>query len=116
MTVERLWLCLPIALRAVWGPELLAGMLGLVGVLLLQGVLSRLVALPQQRDIDPSQYPVVRMLLRVAMGAIVAGVVEETAFRGWHNRRTSNCSEWQMIDVAMTPVRDAAPSLRVGGT
>jgi membrane protease YdiL (CAAX protease family) len=70
----------------VGGPALLAGMLGLVGVLLLQGVLSRLVALPQQRDIDPSQYPLVTMLLSVAMGAIVAGVVEETAFRGYMQR------------------------------
>jgi hypothetical protein len=37
-----------------WGPALLAGLLGLAGVLLLQGVLSRLVALPRQRDLDVS--------------------------------------------------------------
>lgn len=70
----------------VWGAALLAGILGLVGVLLLQGVLGRLVALPQQRDIDPSQYPVLTVLAWVTMSAIVAGVVEETAFRGYLQR------------------------------
>lgn len=67
----------------LWGPALLAGLLGLVGVLLLQGVLSRLVALPQQRDLDVSQYPTLTALLWVLMSAVVAGVVEETSFRGY---------------------------------
>ena len=70
----------------VWGAALLAGMLGLASVLLLQGILSRLVALPEQRDIDPSQYPLVTVLLWVVMGAVVSGVVEETAFRGYLQR------------------------------
>ena len=69
-----------------WGPALLAGMLGLVGVLLLQGVLSRLVVLPQQRDLDASQYPVITVLMWVVMSAVVAGVVEETSFRGYLQR------------------------------
>lgn len=67
----------------LWGPALLAGILGLVSVLLLQGVLSRVVALPQQRDLDVSQYPVLTVLLWVLMSAVVAGVVEETSFRGY---------------------------------
>lgn len=67
----------------LWGPALLAGVLGLASVLLLQGVLSRLVALPQQHDLDPSQYAVLTVLLWVVMSAVVAGVVEETAFRGY---------------------------------
>ena len=58
-------------------------MLGLVTTLVLQGVLGRLVALPQQRDIDPSQYPVLTVVVWVIMSAVVAGVVEETAFRGY---------------------------------
>ncbi len=70
----------------IWGAALLAGVLGLVSVLLLQGVLSRLVALPQQRDIDPSHYPLVTVFLSVLMSALVAGVVEETAFRGYLQR------------------------------
>jgi len=69
-----------------WGLALAAGMLGLVGVLLLQGVLSRLVALPRQRDLDASAYPVVTVLLWVVMSAVVVGVVEETSFRGYLQR------------------------------
>ena len=70
----------------LWGPALLAGVLGLVSVLLLQGVLSRVVALPQQRELDVSRYPVVTVLLWVLMSAVVSGVVEETAFRGYLQR------------------------------
>ena len=69
-----------------WGPALLAGLLGLASVLLLQGVLSRLVALPQQRDLDVSRYPAVTVLMWFVMSAIVAGVVEETSFRGYLQR------------------------------
>ena len=70
----------------VWGSALVAGMLGLWSVLLLQGVLSRLVSLPQQRDLDPSRFPVLTVLLWLVMSAIVAGVVEETSFRGYLQR------------------------------
>ncbi len=67
----------------LWGPALGAGMLGLVTTLLLQGVLGRLVTLPQQQDIDPSQFPVLTVFAWVLMSAAVSGVVEETAFRGY---------------------------------
>lgn len=67
----------------LWGQALMTGVLGLIGVLLLQGVLSRLVVLPQQQDLDPSKYPVVTVFLWVVMSAVVSGVVEETAFRGY---------------------------------
>lgn len=67
----------------LWGPALGAGMLGLLTTLLLQGVLGRLVALPQQQGLDPSQYPVFTVFAWVVMSAAVAGVVEETAFRGY---------------------------------
>ena len=70
----------------VWGAVLLAWMLGIAAVLLLQGVLSRLVTLPQQQDIDPSKYPLITVALWVVMGAVVAGVVEESAFRGYLQR------------------------------
>jgi membrane protease YdiL (CAAX protease family) len=70
----------------LWGPALLAGVLGLVSVLLLQGVLSRFAALPQQRTLDVSKYPALSVLLWVLMSAVVAGVVEETAFRGYLQR------------------------------
>jgi membrane protease YdiL (CAAX protease family) len=69
-----------------WGSALLAGMLGLASILLLQGVMSRLVVLPQQRDLDISKYPLGTVVLWVMMSAIVAGVVEETSFRGYLQR------------------------------
>src|SRR5262245_24633862 len=67
----------------LWGPALGAGALGLFATLLLQGVLARLVTLPQQRDFDPSQVPLMTVAAWVVVGSMVAGVVEETAFRGY---------------------------------
>ena len=69
-----------------WGPALMAGLLGLLSVLLLQGVMSRLVVLPQQRDLDVSRYPLLTVAMWVVMSAVVAGVVEETSFRGYLQR------------------------------
>jgi membrane protease YdiL (CAAX protease family) len=48
--------------------------------------MSRLVALPRQSDLDVSQYPVGTVLLWIVTGALVAGVVEETSFRGYMQR------------------------------
>jgi len=67
----------------LWGPALGAGALGLFATLLFQGVLARVVTLPQQQDLDPSRYPVITVAALVVMSAVVAGVVEETAFRGY---------------------------------
>ena len=67
----------------MWGMALFAGLLGLVVVMLLQSVMSRLVALPQQQDIDPSRFPAWTVLLWVLMSSAVAGVVEEIGFRGY---------------------------------
>ena len=67
----------------VLGIALGAGVVGLAAVMLLQQVMSRLVTLPQQREIDPSRFPFATVLLWVLMGSIVAGVVEETSFRGY---------------------------------
>lgn len=70
----------------MWGLAIVAGLLGLVVVLLLQTVMSRLVAIPAQRDIDPSKYPVATVFLWVVMSALVAGITEETAVRGYLQR------------------------------
>ena len=69
-----------------WVPALPVGILGLISVLLLQGVLGRLVALPAQRHPEISKYPFVTILLWVVMASLVAGVVEETSFRGYMQR------------------------------
>jgi membrane protease YdiL (CAAX protease family) len=67
----------------LWGPALVAGVLGLLSTLLLQGVLGRLVTLPQQRDLDPSRYPTLTVFAWLVMSAAVSGIVEETAARGY---------------------------------
>lgn len=67
----------------LWGPALGAGVLGLLSTLLLQGVLARLVTLPHQRDLDPSQYPTFTVFAWLLMSAAVSGIVEETAARGY---------------------------------
>jgi membrane protease YdiL (CAAX protease family) len=71
---------------SAWGLAIVAGLLGLVALLRFQGVWGRLVSLPQQRDIDPSQFPVLTLAVWVIMSALVAGVTEETAFRGYMQR------------------------------
>jgi hypothetical protein len=65
-----------------WGAALLAGLLGLGAVTLLMQVTNRLVALPPQRVSDLSRVPTPTVLLLLATGAAVAGIVEEMAFRG----------------------------------
>ena len=67
----------------VWGAAILAGFLGLVALALFQRVMNRLVVLPQQQDLDPSKFSLLCVFLWVSMGSIVAGVVEEAAFRGY---------------------------------
>ena len=67
----------------VWGIAIVAGVLGVATVVLLQSVMTRLVNLPQQQDVDVTQFSHVTLVFWVLMGAVVAGVVEETAFRGY---------------------------------
>ena len=67
----------------VWGAALFAGVLGLVAVVLLLRILSRLVVVQQQQLPDLSQIPFVTLLLILLMSAVVAGVVEEASFRGY---------------------------------
>lgn len=62
---------------------LIAGILGLAAVVLLQRVMTRLVMLPQQHEVEASHFPFATLLFWVLMGSIVAGVVEETSFRGY---------------------------------
>jgi len=68
----------------VWAAALFAGGLGLMALVLLLGVMNRLVRLPQQQlGADVSQIPVLTVASLVAMGSIVAGIVEEASFRGY---------------------------------
>ena len=58
------------------------GIIGLLSILLFQGVMGRLVTLPQQQQPDISHYPIAIVLLWLGMSAVVAGVIEEILFRG----------------------------------
>ncbi len=67
----------------VWAAAIMAGLVGLVWVLVVQQVLNRLVRLPPQIVSDTSHLPAVTLVGLLFMAAIVAGVVEEAAFRGY---------------------------------
>ena len=67
----------------VWAAALFAGILGLWAVVLLQSVMSRMVRLPAQQTGDLSRVPVLTLIVMLIMSAIIAGVVEETSFRGY---------------------------------
>jgi membrane protease YdiL (CAAX protease family) len=67
----------------MWAGAIVAGILGLWAVVLLQSVMSRIVRLPAQDIGDPSQVPMATLMVMLVMSAIVAGVVEETSFRGY---------------------------------
>ncbi len=67
----------------VWGAAILAGVLGLVALVFFMQVWGRMVRLPQQQDVDPSTVPLVTLAFSLVMGSLVAGFVEEAAFRGY---------------------------------
>ncbi len=69
----------------VWGMAVFAGVLGLAALLPLLGVLSRLVRLPAEAQSItlPPQMPFLTVFLLLVTASVVAGVVEEAAFRGY---------------------------------
>jgi membrane protease YdiL (CAAX protease family) len=67
----------------VWGPALVAGLLGLATLVLSLRVVNRLVTLPAQRTVGLEHLPLLTAIALVIMGSLVAGVVEESAFRGY---------------------------------
>lgn len=66
-----------------WGMAIFAGMLGLLALVLFLNVVNRMVRLPAQQIGDVSHVPVLTLFTFLIMSAIVAGVVEESAFRGY---------------------------------
>lgn len=67
----------------VWGAAILAGIAGLVFIVVFQSFLARLVAWPRQSFSEYSQVPLLSLFLFALMSAIVAGVSEEAGFRGY---------------------------------
>jgi membrane protease YdiL (CAAX protease family) len=70
-------------LGGVWGAALFNGGLGLVALVLFLRVMNRLVRLPSQRTDDLTNIPFVTLGLWLLMSAVVAGIVEESSFRGY---------------------------------
>jgi membrane protease YdiL (CAAX protease family) len=69
----------------IWGRSLLTGLLGLATLLPLLRIMSRLMAMPAESEpINvPHAMPFATVFLLLVMASIVAGVVEEAAFRGY---------------------------------
>ncbi len=67
----------------VWGAAVMAGITGLVGLLVFSGLLNRMVNLPQQDASDIAHVPRITIFFMVIMGSIFAGVTEESGFRGY---------------------------------
>ena len=69
---------------AAWGMSLLAGMLGFAALFAFLAVMARLVSLPASAAITtPESMPAMTAFLLLTMSSIVAGVTEESAFRGY---------------------------------
>ena len=67
-----------------WGASLLAGMLAFAALFAFLAVMARLVPLPASAAITlPEGMPRLTAFLLLTMGSIVAGVTEESAFRGY---------------------------------
>jgi membrane protease YdiL (CAAX protease family) len=66
-----------------WGAALVAGVLGLIALVLTFRVLNRLVTLPAQRTDDVAHVPLQTLAPMLIMGALVAGITEEASFRGY---------------------------------
>ena len=67
----------------VWGWSLLAGSLALVSLTAFNSLAQRLVPVAQAPFPDLSHYSVLTILAFILMGAAVAGISEEAAFRGY---------------------------------
>jgi membrane protease YdiL (CAAX protease family) len=67
----------------LWTWALAAGVLGLIALVLGLRVANRLVALPPQTLPDLAGVPSITILTLLLAGAPVAGIVEESAFRGY---------------------------------
>ncbi len=67
----------------VWGMAILAGILGIATSLDLMRLVGRLIVLPHEAAPNLGRASGVTILASFVMAALVAGIVEETAFRGY---------------------------------
>jgi membrane protease YdiL (CAAX protease family) len=66
-----------------WGWSLVAGLLGIIALVIALQLVNRMVILPEQNVPDLGHVPVFTVAALLLMSAPVAGVVEEAAFRGY---------------------------------
>ncbi len=71
---------------SVWGPAIVAGMLGIWCSVAVLRLIGRLTVIPAPLTGDISRLSPVTVLTFALMGALVAGVVEEVSFRGYMQR------------------------------
>jgi membrane protease YdiL (CAAX protease family) len=69
-----------------WAWSLVAGTLGLVALVLALRIANRMVVLPQQTTPDLSQIPHATLAVLLVASAGIAGLVEESSFRGYMQR------------------------------
>lgn len=68
----------------VWGAALMAGMLGMIALMPWMSVLGRLVELPaDELGVPPTTMPPATIFTFLLMSSLVAGVIEEAAYRGY---------------------------------
>jgi membrane protease YdiL (CAAX protease family) len=67
----------------VWVAALVAGIAGIVTLVLALRVVNRLVVLPRQEFFDVTHVSVVTIVSLIVVGAAAAGIVEEASFRGF---------------------------------
>lgn len=72
----------PLSAR-LWGWSVVAGVLGIVALVFVLRVVNRMVLLPEQAFFDVSETSTVTVIAIIVVGAIVAAIVEESAFRGY---------------------------------
>jgi len=70
----------------VWAGAIVAGILGLLTLLLFQNIYGRMVTLPTQPGEDLSGVPAFTLFMSLIMSAIVAGITEESGLRGYMQR------------------------------
>jgi membrane protease YdiL (CAAX protease family) len=67
----------------VWGPAILAGIFGLTSLLIFSSLLGRMIKLPQQDASGVEHVPIVSLFFMLLASSAVAGITEETGFRGY---------------------------------
>src|SRR5262245_34307975 len=81
---RRAWLRANPLSADAWTASLLAGLLGFVALFAFLAVMARLVPLPSSAGLTtPEGMPRLTAFLLLTMASIVAGVTEESAFRGY---------------------------------